>query len=148
LLTYCLWKTLLPVENSLAIPMGTKFGLMNSAGRLLLRNLLSYIPIATVRSTASMSSVFTLLRSSSTRARLRCRIVQEFSSGQTTSQTGQVRKKCWQFNPEGSTIACPHFAILFNSAHFLNNIKSEIAQLLVQIETNCPTPWRVCTNSR
>lgn len=52
-----------------------------------------------------------------------------------------------QFNPEGSTIAVPHFAILFNSAHLLNNIKWENAQLLVQVATTCSRPGAFTTNS-
>ena len=45
---------------------------MNSAGRLLVKSLFFFTAIATFRSRASISSVFTVLRSCSTRARLRC----------------------------------------------------------------------------
>jgi hypothetical protein len=43
--------------------------------------------------------------------------------------------------------SCPDFTILFNSAHSLKNIKSEIAQLLVQVATNCPRLGAFTTNS-
>jgi hypothetical protein len=144
---------LLPVENSPAISMGTEFtlGLINSAGHLLLRNLFSRIPIATVpfhglniiiicfhfaselldqqskyESAASASNSGETAKATSSDD-LKIGLYHPNSqnhSGQTTSQTGQVRKKCCQFSPEGSTIACPHFAILFNRQHSLNNIKA------------------------